>query len=127
MDTVKNITWDLGQGKTLSITIELALETSSGIAVSYNFNGKEGTGYSKFNEPKGKAFSGLGEIIEIHLTKSKTDEIEKLRAELKLHPDWIKKQAKRAKNIAEIKKYEKINAGLCPICGSRCYGDCEAN
>ena len=68
-------------------------------------------------------------IGNMALTIDKVEIINNVRAELEATPEWVAKQAQIEKGKKELAEYEteQIKNGLCPICGSYCYGDCTAN
>lgn len=61
-------------------------------------------------------------IEELKAEVSQSEEIQEVKAAIAK-----KEAAEEAKEIEEIERYERaIKNGLCPKCGTYCYGDCQS-
>ena len=68
-------------------------------------------------------------VGDLALTLDQVKIIESVRTRLESTPEWQAKLAKEKINKKENEEYNKKlrRNGLCPKCGTFCYGDCSSN
>lgn len=139
----KIATWKTQTGKTVTVTAELITsevinldgdkievkKCEKYLDVSVEGFGSQGSWIEKFNKRIVNGVEVVGKVGKLALTSDQIAIIQNLEKEIESHPLWIAKQAKIAKNKAEIKAFEarRNTSDYCHKCGSYCYGDCESN
>lgn len=156
MKTTKTMEWKSQTGKVISVEItveskvvndtayadgwnvDLGKKTYQGIDIEISFDGKviDNTMYQPQILNKNEAYAKIGSKVGI--TEEVYNQIMGLIAEAMSESESeeylavkaienAKEAAKEAREEAAAKRYDRqIKNGLCPKCGSYCYGDCRA-
>jgi len=139
----RTTTWQTSTGKTVTVTAKLV--TSKTVyadgdnvtvpccerSLTAEVEGMGTVGYRlemvKTSQVTASGLPIVAKIGKLGLTADNLAAVRAIEQEITDTPEWQAHLAGEAAREAGVARYNESRKGVCPKCGTYCYGDCEAN